>query len=633
MKSFKEYITECQKTLVVTFGDFNPPSSAHQETLDMVAEMAGGGADYSIYSSQTQDAQANPLKYRDKVKFMRKMFPTHARNILLDESVTEVLRIADQAYEKGYTELVYVTESSAVAATTALLTKHNGEMREDGHYHFSDGIRVVSSGDTTNLSEEANRSGVTSATLREAAAANDFEAFASNLPKNFGEVQELMNATRKGMGLKETYGHRKHTSLPKVSDVREDYTQGKIFNVGDIVTKGNSELVVTERCPNFVVCEDIEGAEQKCWLDDIHPRSIEEGVGDPAIFKAVFMAGGPGSGKSYTLGRVGLPSLGFKVLSSDVHFERAMKKAAKSGKLFPGVGEEDVLGDPDILSSKSGQRVRKWIAKPRTTMQEGLWIDGRLGVVIDGTGKSFSRIKKQAERLKKFGYDVSMLFVNTNLETALARNEKRERTLKKEVVEQGWNDVQNNLGGFQQFFGDKFVIVDNSDDAGAKFQKATTSAFKKFKTFSESKPTSPIARQWISDMAGADKKLLRKFGITEDGLGDQAEYLGEESAPTKISPEDLVKFFDSLKSKDKVEVWYDSSVRKATMWLPLVVGRKSKSAKYDLEKITLRRPDGAGVKFFLYKRNKKDIYGEKIGESVTLAVGDMGTSLISIRKV
>ena len=135
---------------------------------------------------------------------------------------------------------------------------------------------------------------------------------------------------------------------------------------------------------------------------------IEEGVNDPAIFKAVFLAGGPGSGKSFIVGQTALTALGFKVINSDDAFENALKKAG-------------LKTTPDDIYSPKGQEIRKG-AVALTGKRMQLAIDGRLGLVIDGTGKNYEKISGQARDLKALGYETAMIFVNTTEEDALFRN-------------------------------------------------------------------------------------------------------------------------------------------------------------------------------------------------------------------
>ena len=209
---------------------------------------------------------------------------------------------------------------------------------------------------------------------------------------------------------------------------------------------------------------------------------IEEGVNDPAIFKAVFLAGGPGSGKSFIVGKTGLPVLGLKVVNSDAAFEAAMKKAGMEM-------------NPDNIFSTQGQELRGK-AKKLTAMKQAAYIRGRLGLTIDGTGKDFAKVRKQAQTLQQIGYDVSMIFVNTDLDTALQRNRERARSLPDEEVEKYWKTVQKNIGAFQTFFGKKdFIVVDNS--TGKNYEKETVRAYKDVQKFLKRPPDNKLAKQWI----------------------------------------------------------------------------------------------------------------------------------------
>ena len=93
-----------------------------------------------------------------------------------------------------------------------------------------------------------------------------------------------------------------------------------------------------------------------------------------------------------------------------------------------------------------------------------------------------------------------MIFVNTNVETALNRNRMRKRSLPDDEVGKMWKEVQDNIGKFQAMFGSNFVIVDNSE--GSNIEKATLSAYKKIAKFSKESPKSVIARQWIKNALG-----------------------------------------------------------------------------------------------------------------------------------
>ena len=208
---------------------------------------------------------------------------------------------------------------------------------------------------------------------------------------------------------------------------------------------------------------------------------IREEVYDPNIFKAFFLAGGPGSGKSFVVKRT-TGGLGMKIVNSDPAFEKMLKDAGYSTDI------SDL--DPTVRDTIRGK------AKAVTKKRKDSFVDGRLGLIIDGTGKDYDKITRQATELKQLGYDTYMIFVNTSLDVALARNRKRDRVLADSMVIQLWNQVQQNLGKFSQYFRRNLVIVDNNEeqeDDGQIFN----SVFKQIKPLAKSKPTSKIAQLWI----------------------------------------------------------------------------------------------------------------------------------------
>ena len=200
-----------------------------------------------------------------------------------------------------------------------------------------------------------------------------------------------------------------------------------------------------------------------------------------------FLAGGPGSGKSFIVGKTALTTLGLKLINSDDAFEVQLKK----------IGLDTT---PEDIFSPAGQAVRGK-AKALTKLRQKLALNGRLGLVIDGTGKDFDKIKKQSDELKRIGYETGMIFVNTDLETALQRNRARKRTLPDEDVAKMWKAVQNNIGKFQAYYGDKFIVVDNSD--GADYNSNVMNAYRKMSKWIKTPPktcllyTSPSPRDGL----------------------------------------------------------------------------------------------------------------------------------------
>ncbi len=177
-------------------------------------------------------------------------------------------------------------------------------------------------------------------------------------------------------------------------------------------------------------------------------NELQEGVYDPNIFKAFFLAGGPGSGKSFVV-RKTTGGTGLKVVNSDNAFEKLLKDANLSLKM------------PE--SEADAREPVRDRAKAITKKQQTNYLEGRLGLIIDGTGKDFDKIAKQSNDLRQLGYDTHMIFVNTSLDVALERNTKRARSVPESIVVKSWKEVQSNIGKFNNHFKGNMIIVDNND--------------------------------------------------------------------------------------------------------------------------------------------------------------------------
>ena len=209
---------------------------------------------------------------------------------------------------------------------------------------------------------------------------------------------------------------------------------------------------------------------------------LQEGVYDPNIFKAFFLAGGPGSGKSYVVARTSA-MFGMRIVNSDDVFESLIKKAGMNMDMRNYSGKD--------LERRDEIRGR---AKEITKLRQANYIEGRLGLIIDGTGKDYDKIEKQMRGLQQLGYDSHMIFVNTSLDVALERNEKRPRKLPESLVVQSWNNVQKNIGKFSQLFKNKFIIVDNNKAD----EDVITGVFKRVRSLANKKVTNGIAKAWIA---------------------------------------------------------------------------------------------------------------------------------------
>lgn len=267
-KSFSEYVTEATKEITFTFGRFNPPTVGHEKLLDAVAKVARGSK-YMVFASQSKDNKKNPLDYNTKVKYMRKMFPRHARSIQLDKSVKNVFDILVKIYDQGYNRVNMVVGSDRVTEFEALIGRYNAVKGRHGFYNFEGGVNVISAGERDPDAEGV--SGMSASKMRAAAQANDFSLFTKGLPKSFKDGKQLFNDLRTAMGLKESHDYRQHIQLQTVSEEREAYVQGDLFELGDLVAIKESDEVGTVSMlgSNYVLIEMADGKKMRKWLTDI----------------------------------------------------------------------------------------------------------------------------------------------------------------------------------------------------------------------------------------------------------------------------------------------------------------------------------------------------------------------------
>ena len=265
IKSFSDYIVESSREATFTFGRYNPPTIGHEVLFNKVKDIARGG-NYRIYASQTVDQKKNPLEYKSKIKLLRKMFPKHARNIIEDTKVRNVFDVLVQMYDEGFQKVQMVVGSDRIKEFEILLNKYNGVKGRHGFYKFK--INVVSAGERDPDSDGAE--GMSASKMRMAAQQNDLKLFSSGLPSNFKRTEDLFNAVRKGMGLTESKSFRKHVELPPVSETREEYVEGSLFKVGDLVRiKENNEEGKIVYCGSNYLMVESNDVRKRVWLDAV----------------------------------------------------------------------------------------------------------------------------------------------------------------------------------------------------------------------------------------------------------------------------------------------------------------------------------------------------------------------------
>ena len=278
----------------------------------------------------------------------------------------------------------------------------------------------------------------------------------------------------------------------------------------------------------------------------IENNQLDEGINDAAIFKAVFLAGGPGSGKSFigtekkgksptvgadpkqfmAGGQLGLINLGLRVVNPDPAYEKLLKAAGLDPK------------SSDDIWSDEGQDIRVK-ASALTAKQKAHYVNERLGIIIDGTGKDVNKIIGQKKLLDDAGYETAMIYVNTNLETAIARDAKRDRTLGAKAVTKMWDAVQKNVKKYKSIFGSNMYIIDNSD--GSNWLGESHKAHKKIEKWVRKSPSSPKAKAWIASQSKMRNEP--KGGIREEDShylpGYTAGFYGYDPETSRSKIQDL----------------------------------------------------------------------------------------------
>lgn len=282
INSFSEYLVEEERVVYFTFGRMNPPTIGHGKLLDILATKSGRNP-YRVYLSQSSDPKKNPLSYSDKIKHTRKMFPKHGRAIMINKKIKNAMDVLTSLYDEGFRKVVMVVGSDRIREFDILMKKYNGKTSRHGFYNFKS-IDVISAGARDPDADGAE--GMSASKQRANATANDFTAFAQGLPNNMSNAnaRRLFNDVRKGMGLKESKDFKRHIQLNSVSDTRESFVQGTLFDLGEqvIIKKTDEVGTITVLGSNYVIVETADRKTRQ-WLDAV--EKIEEKTLTPAELK------------------------------------------------------------------------------------------------------------------------------------------------------------------------------------------------------------------------------------------------------------------------------------------------------------------------------------------------------------
>ena len=463
---FKQFLDEQkEKHAVLAFGRMNPPTVGHAKLVDKVKEVAKEvGGTHHVVISHSQDAKKNPLSAQDKLKHAKRFFPDTNLSTSDKEHPT-FLQHAAKLHKAGATHLHMIAGSDRVDEYKTKLAQYNGT-HKGALYNFKH-ITVHSAGERDPDAEGV--SGMSASKMRGHAETGNFKEFKKGIPKHVApeHAKELYHDVRKGMNLKEDMNY-------------------------------------------------------------FFEQLLTEGVHDKAIFKAVFLSGGPGSGKDYVLDNT-LAGHGLTEINSDKALEFLMDKR-NLDKTMPA-------------SEKEARDIVRGKAKDLTELRQRLALLGRNGLIINGTGddpKKYAKIKKELEEL---GYETSMIAVNTKDEISSKRNIERGqrggRTVPENIRKEKWDAVNNARPEMAKLFGKNYMEFDNSEDlrsASPDVVKAKKDEllqlYKGIQDFVKRPPKNQQASSWIAgelskkDSLPVPKKGAEQMGPAESNAAEQARKLG-----------------------------------------------------------------------------------------------------------
>jgi len=268
INSFSQFLVEEEKTVYFTFGRMNPPTIGHGKLLDKLASTSGRNP-YRVFLSLSNDKK-NPIPYNSKIKYVRKMFPKHARQVMMNKKVVTPFAALTALYNEGFRSCVMVAGSDRVNEYNKRLNMYNGKKGRHGFYNFKDGIKIVSAGQRDPDAEGAE--GASGTKQRKYAVDNDFTNFAQGLPNAMSnnDAKKLFNDVRRGLGLKETKEFKNMIQFDSVSPEREAYVEGQLFSEGDeVIIKETNEVGTITICGTNYVIVEANGHKTRQWLDAV----------------------------------------------------------------------------------------------------------------------------------------------------------------------------------------------------------------------------------------------------------------------------------------------------------------------------------------------------------------------------
>jgi len=278
VRSFEQFLEAKQKTVVFSFGRLNPPTVGHQKLLQKIVQTAKQQSGQAMmFVSYSQDAKKNPLTAKQKIAYIKKMFPKEARQLKLQDNpkLRNAMDIATELNGK-YDNLVMVVGSDRVKDFETLLNKYNGVDSRHGFYKY-DNIQIVSAGERDPDAEGV--AGMSASKMRAAAASGDYESFTLGLPSSFKDGEKLFKDIRLGMNVKEQLKPFKPiVEMSNMELIREQYFQNLIYNIGDWVKDVKTGVTgeVVKRGTNYITLVQEDFTLHKVWLEDVESMETQK---------------------------------------------------------------------------------------------------------------------------------------------------------------------------------------------------------------------------------------------------------------------------------------------------------------------------------------------------------------------
>ena len=269
MKTLKELLRKevgRKQPVVFAFGRLNPPTVGHQKLIDKVITMAKRVKGLPVlYVSASQDKNKNPLTAKQKLDYLKKIYPRGIKLMPATSNERTFMEILKNRFDKRYTDVYMIAGSDRVAEFKRLIKQYNGK-----DYNF-DTTEVVSAGERD--PDATGATGMSASKMREFAARNDFTSFKQGLITGTKEkdAMKLFKDLKKGMGVNEAMAPEDD----ELRLIRENYHNNEIFNMHDMVENTNNGNVgkIIKRGPNYVQYEMEDGGVEKAWLNEIIPAN------------------------------------------------------------------------------------------------------------------------------------------------------------------------------------------------------------------------------------------------------------------------------------------------------------------------------------------------------------------------